>query len=78
MFLQAVYFGHFLSFYTMQLEPPKTIGFVSMVHLFASTVTRIFASRETMVGIATYLLQWGWKYRSHNLTVHNQTDYASV
>ena len=24
MFFQAVYFGHFLSFYTMQLEPPKT------------------------------------------------------
>ena len=23
MFFQAVYFGHFLSFYTMQLEPPK-------------------------------------------------------
>ena len=24
MFFQAVYFGHFLSFYTMQLEPPKS------------------------------------------------------
>ena len=24
MFFEAVYFGHFLSFYTMQLEPPKT------------------------------------------------------
>ena len=23
MFFQAVYLGHFLSFYTMQLEPPK-------------------------------------------------------
>ena len=23
MFFEAVYFGHFLSFYTMQLEPPK-------------------------------------------------------
>ena len=23
MFFQAVYFGHFLSFYTIQLEPPK-------------------------------------------------------
>ena len=48
-----------------------------MVHLYASTVTRIFASRETMAGIATYLLQSGWKYRSHNLIVHNQTDHAS-
>ena len=26
MFFQAVYFGHFLSFYTMQLEPPKVDG----------------------------------------------------
>ena len=25
MFFQAVYFGHFLSFYTMQLEPPKLL-----------------------------------------------------
>ena len=24
MFFQAVYFGHFLSFYTMLLEPPKS------------------------------------------------------
>ena len=23
MFFEALYFGHFLSFYTMQLEPPK-------------------------------------------------------
>ena len=60
------------------LNSSNTIGLVSMVHLYASTVTRIFASRETMAGIATYLLQWGWKYRSHNLIVHNQTDYASV
>ena len=26
MFFEAVYFGHFLSFYTMQLEPPKKWG----------------------------------------------------
>ena len=25
MFFEALYFGHFLSFYTMQLEPPKWI-----------------------------------------------------
>ena len=25
MFFRAVYFGHFLSFYTMQLEPPKRV-----------------------------------------------------
>ena len=25
MFFEALYFGHFLSFYTMQLEPPKYI-----------------------------------------------------
>ena len=49
-----------------------------MAHLFVSTVTRAFASRETSAGIATYLLQWAWKYLSHNLTAHNQTDYASV
>ena len=49
-----------------------------MAHLFASTVTRIFASRETMAGIATYLLQWAWKDHSHNLTAHNQTNYARV
>ena len=24
MFFEALYFGHFLSFYTMQLEPPKS------------------------------------------------------
>ena len=24
MFFEALYFGHFLSFHTMQLEPPKT------------------------------------------------------
>ena len=49
-----------------------------MAHLFASTVTSIFDSRETMAGIAKYLLQWAWKYRSHNLTALNQEDYASV
>ena len=26
MFFEALYFGHFLSFYTMQLEPPKSMG----------------------------------------------------
>ena len=26
MFFEALYFGHFLSFYTMQLEPPKYRG----------------------------------------------------
>ena len=25
MFFEALYFGHFLSFYTMQLEPPKSL-----------------------------------------------------
>ena len=25
-FLEALYFGHFVSFYTMQLEPPKYVG----------------------------------------------------
>ena len=25
MFFEALYFGHVLSFYTMQLEPPKTV-----------------------------------------------------
>ena len=27
MFFEAVYFRHFLSFYTMQLEPPKCVVF---------------------------------------------------
>ena len=26
MFFEALYFAHFLSFYTMQLEPPKFVG----------------------------------------------------
>ena len=30
MFFEAVYFGHFLSFYTMQLEPPKQLGSVQV------------------------------------------------
>ena len=30
MFFEALYFGHFLSFYTMQLEPPKSI---TTIHL---------------------------------------------
>ena len=54
------------------------IGFVSIAHLFASTVTRIFASRETKAGSAMFSLQLAWKYYSHNLTALNQTDYASV
>ena len=49
-----------------------------MAHLFASIETRIFPSRETMAGIATYLLQWAWKSRSHNLTALDRTDYANV
>ena len=42
-----------------------------MAHLFASIVTRIFASKETMAGTATYLPQWAWKSLSHNLTAPN-------
>ena len=49
-----------------------------MAHLLASTVTRIFYLTETMAGTAMYLLQWAWKYLSHNLTARNETDYASV
>ena len=49
-----------------------------MAHLLASTVTRIFALRDTMAGTAMYLLQCAWKYLSHNLTALNQTDYGSV
>ena len=49
-----------------------------MAPLFASTVTRIFALRETMAGTALYLPQWAWKFLSHNLTALNETDYASV
>ena len=56
----------------------NNIGLVSMAKLFASTVTRIHASRQTMAGTATYLLQSAWKFLSRNLTGLNQTDYASV
>ena len=28
MFFEALYFGHLLSFYTMQLEPPKTLSMI--------------------------------------------------
>ena len=49
-----------------------------MVHLFAFTVTKTFASRKTMAGTATHLLQWALKLVSHNLTTLNQTDCASV
>ena len=54
----------------------NTIGFLSMVHLFAFTVTRIFASRETMAGTAMYLPHWVLKFLFHNLIALNQTDYA--
>ena len=37
MFFEALYFGHFLSFYTMQLEPPK-YGSASVVT--TSTIMR--------------------------------------
>ena len=32
MFFEALYFGHFLSFYTMQLEPPKNKTETSISH----------------------------------------------
>ena len=28
MFFEALYFGHFLSFYNIQLEPPKNLGMI--------------------------------------------------
>ena len=56
----------------------NTLGFVSMPHLFASTVTRILVSRETMAGTATYLPQWVRKFLSHNSIALDQTEYASA
>ena len=47
-----------------------------MVPLYAFTVTKIFASKETMSAVAMYLLQWVFKVLSHNLLGLNQTDYA--
>ena len=47
-----------------------------MVHLLAFTVTRIFASRKTMAGTATYLLQWALNFLYHNRTALNETHYA--
>ena len=47
-----------------------------MVPLYALTVIRIFASRETTAGTAMYLLQWVLKLLFHTLTALNPTDYA--
>ena len=48
MFFQAVYFGHFLSFYTMQLEPPKllrtVLGALGVRHGVAAGTQRLYAS----------------------------------
>ena len=44
MFFEAMYFGHFLSFYTMQLEPPKKEGYKTKTSSTSSvtlTLTKI-------------------------------------
>ena len=44
MFFEALYFGHFLSFYTMQPEPPKTNLLVPIYLLCPTELRRLQAS----------------------------------
>ena len=44
MFFEALYFAHFLSFYTMQLEPPKSYSFY--LHLPTHTIPQTLISGD--------------------------------
>ena len=46
MFFEAVYFGHFLSFHTMQLEPPK--AYVKDSHLPEQTYCALDRTAELL------------------------------
>ena len=55
MFFEALYFGHFLSFYTMQLEPPKggSVSMGMMRYFYANICSASFSSLSThhLIGV---------------------------
>ena len=66
MFFQAVYFVHFLSFYTMQLELPKLKGRLRVVRsvrplfrLRRGSTPRSIRERVKFLKLAC--LYWGWR-----------------
>ena len=48
-FFEAVYFGHFLSLYTMQLEPPKSVDFFRECFYSSLTLTELRSRMQAIV-----------------------------
>ena len=60
MFFEALYFGHFLSFYTMQLEPPKAAGALprSRIRVSQAQMPELNQKRETKREALCYVIFW--------------------
>ena len=81
MFFQAVYFGHFLSFYTMQLEPSKEVLVRWKADYDMPGISRLVGLRLYNKNVAFCGFGGGrsplHRASSHNHPLSSKTTYAT-